>query len=101
VSPAHPNRSRRSNAPGRTPKPEEIAQLREEMEITQREAGALLYVSERTWQDWERGERRMPAAHWEYVNIRWAFRVVEQAREVWLAKGDCLSVPSTLEESPG
>lgn len=92
MSPSHPNRSRRKDAPGRTPRPAEISQLREEMGLTQGEAGRLLYASQRTWQDWELGQRRMHPALWEYVCLRWAFREVERAREVWLTGGDPFSI---------
>ena len=30
--------------------------------MTQRQAGELIYATERTWQDWEAGRRRMPYA---------------------------------------
>lgn len=81
---SHPNRSRGRNAPGRNPKPAEIAQLREEMELTQTAFGRLLYVGLSTVQAWEGGTRRMSPLAWEFINLLWGFPVVERARETWL-----------------
>lgn len=80
----HPNRSRRKHAPGRVPTPAEIAQLREDMELTQTEAGRLVYASLRSWQDWEYGKRRMHPAIWEYLCLLNGFPEVQLARAVWL-----------------
>jgi DNA-binding XRE family transcriptional regulator len=87
---AHPNRSRSRNAPGRNPKPAEIAQLREEMELTQAEFGALVYRARDTVQAWETdrgdgvGERRCPALTWEYLCLLHAFPQVARYRQMWL-----------------
>lgn len=96
--PNRPNRPLRRKAQGANPKPAEIAQLRDEMELTQAEAGEILYASERTWQDWERGERRMHPAMWEYLNLLWAFREVEAAREVWVKGGDPRPIRNAVRE---
>ena len=65
MSPNHPNRSRRSDAPARNPSPEEIRAAREAAGLTQTDAAALIYCSLRGWQDWEAGERKMHPAFWE------------------------------------
>lgn len=41
------------------PTPAAIIAAREAAGLTQKQAGAVLYCSERTWQDWERGRRVM------------------------------------------
>ena len=87
MSPSHPNRSRRKDAPGKNPRPREVAQLREEMGLTQTEAGKLLYATLRTWQDWEGGRRTMPALAWEFLNLLQAFPEVGAARQRWLNGG--------------
>jgi DNA-binding transcriptional regulator YiaG len=63
----HPNRSGRKNVPGANPKPADLIELRERYGISQREAAALAYSSERSWQNWESGERRMHPAIWAWV----------------------------------
>lgn len=35
---------------------------------------AMLYTSRRTWQQWERGERKMHPAFWELIQIKSAMR---------------------------
>lgn len=80
----HPNRSRRTDTPGRTPRPAEIAQLREEMELTQTDFGRLVYRSMRTVQQWESGERRMPPDTWEYLCLLQAYPEVGRCRQLWL-----------------
>lgn len=66
----HANRSRRSDAPGRNPDPEEIRALRESAELTQTEAARLVWGTLRAWQDWEGGQRRMHPAIWELFRIK-------------------------------
>lgn len=80
----HPNRSRRK--PGFQPAPEDIAQLRAAMGLTQSEFGDLLYTSLRQVQDWEGGQRRMRGLVWEYVNLLHRSAAVREARAAWLAK---------------
>lgn len=77
---AHPNRSRRKEAPGRVPLPAQIAQTREEAELTQSQAARMIYSTVRTWQDWEHGRRNMPPAAWEYWCLLISSRPVRQAR---------------------
>lgn len=79
----HPNRSARARR-GRNPKPAEIARLREEMQMTQTAAAALVHGSLRGWQDWEYGKRRMHASIWEYLCLMQAYPQVERARRLWL-----------------
>lgn len=44
----------------------EPRRLREEVNLTQYQIGALIHSpSARAWQDWERGDRLMPRAQWE------------------------------------
>lgn len=80
----HPNRSRRPNSPGRNPTPAEVAQLREDMELTQTQFGQLLYAALSTVQAWEGGTRRMPAAAWEYICLLQAYPPVARYRQMWL-----------------
>lgn len=49
---------------------EEIKAARLAARLTQTEAGALVYVSMRGWQDWERGVRDISLAHWELFLIK-------------------------------
>jgi|GEM_PF-1236086 len=77
---SHPNRSRRRKAPGRNPTPAEIAQTREEAELTQTQAAALIYRTLRSWQDWEGGQRRMDPALWEYWCLLISSRETREAR---------------------
>jgi DNA (cytosine-5)-methyltransferase 1 len=62
--PNHPNRGRAPN-PAANPKPPEIRAAREAAGLTQAEAGELVHVSMRGWQQWEAGERPMHPAFWE------------------------------------
>lgn len=68
MSPAHPNRSRRS--PARNPTPAEIRAAREAAGLTQTAAAALIYCSLRGWQQWEAGERSMHPAFWELWRLK-------------------------------
>jgi putative transcriptional regulator len=84
VSPSHPNRGGKDR-PGRNPQPEEIRQLRDEMELTQAELAALLHASVRSVQKWEQGERRMHPGLWEYLTLLQAYPVVARAQRLWRA----------------
>lgn len=66
----HPNRSRRSDAPGRNPKPAEIRAAREAAGLSQTAAAALVYCTLSAWQRWEQDERRMHPAIWELWRIK-------------------------------
>jgi putative transcriptional regulator len=67
--PNHPNRSKKGG-PARNPKPEEIRKAREAANLTQTQAGELVYVTLRGWQQWEAGERSMHPAFWELFRIK-------------------------------
>jgi DNA-binding transcriptional regulator YiaG len=71
----HPNRSRRTDAPGRTPKPDEIRAAREAAGLSRLDAAALIYRSVRGWEKFESGERPLDPALWEL----WLLKI--QARE--------------------
>lgn len=63
---------------GERPNPQQIIalraliQTRKSLGITaaQDQCAAMLYTSRRSWQQWERGERRMHAAFWELIQIK-------------------------------
>lgn len=42
------------------PNPDQIRAWRQRANHTQRSAGETIGATERTWQDWERGQRPMP-----------------------------------------
>ena len=67
---SHPNRSKRPDAAGANPSPEEIRAARDALGLTLKAAGAIVYCSLRAWQDWESGERRMHPATWDLFRIR-------------------------------
>lgn len=60
------------------PDPQEIMALRGSIQerknlgitAAQDECAELLHTSRRSWQQWERGERRMHAAFWELIQIK-------------------------------
>lgn len=54
--------------------PDEIRAVRVEAGLTQRAAGELIGTGERTWQDWERGQRTMPAIARELFLIKSSIR---------------------------
>lgn len=59
-----------ANHPGRKPgsagpDPELIRRTRDGVLQTQAEAAAVVCATQRTWQDWERGQRRMPLVAWQ------------------------------------
>jgi putative transcriptional regulator len=66
----HPNRSKGRDNPASNPSPEEITAARLAANLTQTQAGALVYSALRTWQQWEAGERRMHPAFWELFNLK-------------------------------
>lgn len=47
------------------PQPFELVAARERYNLSQAEAGALLYASGEAWSMWERGDRKMRPALWE------------------------------------
>jgi DNA-binding XRE family transcriptional regulator len=54
----------------KSPDPAKIRALRERAHLTQEDAGALVYVSRRTWQDWERGVAVMHPGLWELFKLK-------------------------------
>jgi len=48
----------------------EIVLARKELNLTQSQAANILYVSKRTWQQWELGQRKMHPAFWELFKIK-------------------------------
>lgn len=43
----------------------EVKKLRENAQLTQKQAAELVHVEARSWQRWEHGERQMTQAHYE------------------------------------
>lgn len=64
----HPNRGKGTAA--RNPKPEEVRALRESLNLTQTEAGKIIFCSLRGWQEWEGGNRAMHPAFWELFRLK-------------------------------
>lgn len=54
----------------KSPTPAAIRAARKRAKLTQEEAGALVYVSRRTWQDWEAGIAQMHAGLWELFTLK-------------------------------
>lgn len=54
-----------------SPTPAQILAARREAGLTQAQAAErVLATSYRTWQDWERGQRSMPASVWELWRLQ-------------------------------
>lgn len=66
----HPNRSRRSQGPAANPAPHAIRAARLALGLSQTEAGALIYVGLRAWQQYEAGDRRLHPGLWELWQIK-------------------------------
>ena len=64
----HPNRSGAS--PSRNPTPDEIKAARGALGLSQRAAAELIHGTERAWQEWEAGNRRMHPGLWELFQIK-------------------------------
>ena len=47
------------------PEPAEVRAARKAARLTQTEAAALVYVTQRAWAYYEAGKRNMPPASWE------------------------------------
>jgi len=54
----------------KNPTPEQIKQARKDAGLNQTQAATLIYKGLRTWQQWEKGERKMDPALWELFNIK-------------------------------
>lgn len=57
-------------ATAQSPTPDAVTESRLRARLTQEEAGALVFVSRRTWQDWERGIAAMHPGLWELFLIK-------------------------------
>jgi len=70
--PNHPNRGPQGPArnPARNPSPDDICGERFNARLTQTAAAALLHTTCRTWQQWEKGDRRMHPAFWELFLLK-------------------------------
>jgi DNA-binding transcriptional regulator YiaG len=75
---SHPNRSKVNRRHGQTPTPAEIRAARESAGKTQAQAAALVYGTVRTWEDWEGGRRRMPAAALELFMLKVGQMTIDQ-----------------------
>lgn len=60
----------KAKASAQSPDPAKVRALRLRFDLTQEDAGALVHVSRRTWQDWERGVADMHPGLWELFNIK-------------------------------
>ncbi len=58
-----------------TPSPEDIKAARARAGLTQTQAGAMVGVAMRTWQDWEAGIAPMPRAIWSLFSIASSLRL--------------------------
>ena len=65
-----------------SPKPEELKQLRECHNLTQRRAARLVFSSLRAWQYWESGDNLMHPIIWAYAKYaaRRRDQKIEKAR---------------------
>lgn len=66
----HSNRSKGRARPGREPRPEELLAAREAVGLTQQQAADVIYTSLRSWENWEQGQRRMPASAFELFMLK-------------------------------
>jgi|JI9StandDraft_1071089.scaffolds.fasta_scaffold06362_12 DNA-binding transcriptional regulator YiaG len=68
MAPSHPNRS--GAGPSRNPTPEEIRDARSRIGHSQKAAADMIHATERAWQEWEAGNRRMHPGLWELFQIK-------------------------------
>jgi hypothetical protein len=93
--PSHPNRSRSNIRPGANPSPAQVRRAREdagariglERQLTQEEAGGLVFSNGRSWQNWEADadsaeHRRMHPATFENFNVKVAALELIRKREL-------------------
>jgi len=64
----HPNRNK--PAIKGTPTPEQIRCQRDLYGFSQKYAAELIHCSLRSWQQWEKGDRKMHPAFWELFKIK-------------------------------
>jgi len=62
--------TKRKEALGVYPSPEEILAFRLEVGMSTTEAAAVIYRTVRNWQQWESAERKMDPALWELFRIK-------------------------------
>ena len=55
-----------------SPTPAEITALRASHGLTQAKIAQLLHANDRTWRQWEAGDRRMHPAFWELLKLKLA-----------------------------
>ncbi|OHE80703.1 MAG: hypothetical protein A2X76_01500 [Lysobacterales bacterium GWF1_69_6] len=65
----HPNRGRRLSLAA-NPTPEAVRQARERAKLTEADAAQLVYATDRVWQQWETGERRMHPGLFELFQLK-------------------------------
>ena len=65
----HPNRSRAAN-PAKNPNPDDIVKIRNNAQLTQKQAADIVFSGLRTWQQWEAGDRRMHPALFDYFLLK-------------------------------
>ena len=53
-----------------SPTPAEIIALRAAHGLTQGKIAQLLHANDRTWRQWEAGDRRMHPVFWEFLQIK-------------------------------
>lgn len=56
---------------------EAIKDARHRAGLTQKEAGELVFVARRTWQDWECGTSAIPGAAWQLFQIKTSLMAVQ------------------------
>ena len=54
----------------KSPTPQQLKDARKVLGYTQKEAAAHVHVTERAWQMWEAGDRKMPVGIWELCLIK-------------------------------
>jgi putative transcriptional regulator len=64
--PSHPNRGK---SPGANPTPAQVLAAREAAGHSQLDAAELIFGSERGWQEYEAGRRRMHPAIWTWYLV--------------------------------
>lgn len=61
------------------PSANQIRDARSDAGLTQAEAAAMVYASDRAWRYWESGVNTMPASLWELFQLKVAQRAGGQA----------------------
>lgn len=70
-----------------SPSPEEIKRARRAAGLNTRDAAELVYISGRTWEDYEQGRYRMPPDRWEVAQHKLDLEISEAGlrdyQEIW------------------